>query len=87
MAYTIKLRGKTYSVPTLEAASDLFESKQDRMGRIIRSADVLDEHGVKVAYISQNGNVWPVDPWFPGQMPLVRVSGLFSGDEIAAAVL
>jgi hypothetical protein len=77
MAYTIKLRGKTHSVETLEAASALFESKQDRLGKIIRSADIF-ENGVKVARVSQNGNVWPVEPWFPGQAPLVRVSGLFA---------
>lgn len=75
MSYTIKLRGKTYAVPTLEAASDLFESKQDRMGKIIRGAEIM-EGGKVVARISQNGNVWPVEEWFPGMEPLVRVSGL-----------
>lgn len=73
MSYTIKLRGKTYSVATFEAASALFESKQDRMGRIIRSADILKD-GANVARISQNGNVWPVEEWFPGQAPLYRAS-------------
>lgn len=77
MAYTLKLRGKTYSVETLEAASAMFESKQDRMGKIIRGADVFKD-GVLAARISQNGNVWPAEPWFVGQVPLVRVSGLFA---------
>lgn len=66
MTYALKLRGKVYNVETLKEASDLFESKQDRMGKIIRSADVF-ENGVKVARISQNANVWPVEDWYPGQ--------------------
>lgn len=77
MAFTVKLRGKTYSAETLEAVSAIFESKQDRLGRIIRSADVFAD-GVKVARVSQNGNVWPATEWFPGQEPLVKVSGLFA---------
>lgn len=75
MAYTIKLRGKTHKVDSLKAASDLFEVKQDRMGKIIRSAIVMD--GKKVAArISQNGNVWPPEDWFVGMEPIIRVAGL-----------
>ena len=75
-AFTIKLRGKTHTVSSLQAASDLFEAKQDRLGKIIRSAEVY-ENGALVARISQNGNVWPPEDWFNGQQPLIRVSGAF----------
>lgn len=75
--FTVKLRSKAYTVTSLEAAAALFESKQDRMGRIIRGAEVKRD-GVVVARISQNGNVWPPEEWFPGMVPLVRVSELFA---------
>ena len=78
MAYTLKLRGKTHTVDTLEQAHDLFEAKQDRMGKIIRSAEVYRD-GVRVAHISQNGNVWPPEPWFPDMKPFVGT--LFDGTE------
>lgn len=73
MSLTIKLRGKTYSAPTIEAASDLFNAKQEIRGRIIREALVMDGSEV-VARISQNGNVWPPQEWFPGMQPLIRVA-------------
>lgn len=69
----IKLRGKTYTVDSLRAAAELFEAKQDRFGKIIRSAEVY-EGGELVARISQNGNVWPPEPWFVGQEPLIRMA-------------
>ena len=71
MSYQVKLRGKVYTVASLIEASDLFEAKQDRMGKIIRSADVTQD-GVIVARIIQNGNVWPPQEWFWGMEPLYR---------------
>lgn len=70
MTYTIKLRGKTHAVPTLQAAHELFEAKQDRMGRIIRSAEVYRGSEL-VARVSQNGNIWPPQEWFVGMIPLI----------------
>ena len=75
MSYTVKLRGKVYTVDSLKAASDLFESKQDRFGKIIRSADVMHD-GKIVARISQNGNVWPPQEWHVGMEPLYRAVGV-----------
>lgn len=75
MSYTIKLRGKVYTVNSFKDASDLFESKQDRMGKIIRSADVM-QGGKIVARISQNGNVWPPQEWYVGMEPLYRAVGV-----------
>lgn len=69
--YTVRLRGKVYSVNSMKEASDLFETKQDRMGRIIRSANVMKGDEI-VARISQNGNVWPPQDWFVGMEPLYR---------------
>lgn len=73
MTLTIKLRGKTHSVNSLRAAADLFEAKQDRLGKIIRSAEVYEGDKL-VARVSQNGNVWPPEEWFPGQEPLIRMT-------------
>lgn len=75
MPLTIKLRGKTHTVDSLRAAAELFEAKQDRLGKIIRSAEVCDGDKL-VARISQNGNVWPPEEWFPGQEPLIRMSAI-----------
>ena len=75
MAYTIKLRGKVHKAASIQAASDLFNSKQEFLGRIIRSANVMDGDEV-VARISQNGNVWPPQEWFPGMRPIINVTGI-----------
>lgn len=76
MTYTIKLRGKVHKVNSIQAASDLFNSKQEILGRIIRSADIIGSDGEVAARISQNGNVWPAAEWFPGMRPIINVTGI-----------
>lgn len=75
MTYTIKMKGqkKTIIATSLEDARKVFMVAQDGVmarGGVIRSAEVIKD-GSPFARISQNGNVWPMEEWTPGQKPLV----------------
>lgn len=66
--FTVKFRGKTYPVESVEAAAakwDEFRDTAIRAGgggvsEIGNGLAVRDEHGALVAKVSYNGRVWPV---------------------------
>lgn len=68
----IKVSGRMYETPTLEAASRLYLTlwaSACARGRIIRGA-VIFKDGAPAYRVSQNGKIWSHELWTPDQAPV-----------------
>lgn len=79
MSFTMTLKGKTYTVETLAAASKLYCELRDESGLGSSQwpdAEVLDADGKPAARISYNGRVWSPEPWeWRKSTPIMEAQG------------
>lgn len=72
-ALFIQIRRKRYPVASLKQASEMFCAARDKSGlgaSQTPDAFIVNSLGEKVARISYNGRVWPVEEWTQDQRPL-----------------
>ena len=69
----IVISGKSYGCQTLAQAADIYRAAWDKAharGRIIRGAMIKSANGADFYRVSQNGKIWPLEPWTPEQQPV-----------------
>lgn len=80
-ALTLKIRSRRFAVADFAEAARVYDAewtKEIKRGGCIRGAEIFDG-ATQVARVSQNGRIWPLEPWKPGQAPLYDRNG-FYGD-------
>jgi hypothetical protein len=70
---TLKIRGRAYSATDFAEAGAVYRKAWDAelsRGGCIRGAEIFNDAGELIARVSQNGRIWPPEPWHPDQQPL-----------------